>query len=122
MRSILIILAALVLSLIASAIVWRDLGDPSLPLTPAPTLRQRQFGGQLTSTWLDILDHPIPSDIKADAPLETTLQSICDDAGIDLFINHRSLESAGVARDAKVGVSLPAGTKRGDAIIAILQR
>jgi len=100
--------------------LWRDLRHPFVAtIPPAPTLRQRQFGMQITPKFAAALDQPLPSDFQTPRELEDAVRAITDRVSMSAFFNWRAIRPAGGKRDAPVSVSV-AGMKVGDAILAIL--
>ena len=120
-RTLSYLLAAVAVAAFASWMLWSDLiTAPKLaPISAAPTLRQRQFGMDLTPVEAKALEHRLPADWRTNEGLQSALRRIGDRENLNVFFNWRPLEAAGARRDTPVTVPV-AGMTVGDAIEKIL--
>lgn len=120
MRIGLLIVAGVACSLGVSYLLWRDmLYPPVAALPPAPTLRQRQFGMQLTPKEAAALEQTLPRDLQTPPTLRDAVRAAAAPLSPNVFFNWRAIEAASGKRDAPVKISL-AGMKVGDAVLTIL--
>jgi hypothetical protein len=120
LRNTLIILVAAAAGLGAAMFLWPSLLHPALAvLPPAPTVRQRQFGMRIRPAMADALERPLTTEIKP-GTFDDTLRAAAEQAGVDLFINWRAVERVGMTRQSRVTITVPAGKKFGDAVLAVL--
>src|SRR5690242_17714359 len=85
MRTLSYVLAALAAAVLASWLIWGDLVTrPKLaPVGAAPTLRQRQFGLDVTPAFARALEARLPDDARSDDGLEKTVRRIAERAGLE---------------------------------------
>jgi hypothetical protein len=121
MRSVLLILAAALLSGLSSYFIWRDLLKPGVPpLPPAPTMRQRQFGMYLKPQFAVQLERRLPADFVADpGGMEKTILAMGRATHVKIYFNWRAIQLAGGRRDGPVSAHV-AGMPLADALVAVV--
>src|SRR4051794_31387513 len=98
MRFALLILAAVLMSLGASWLIWRDRLTPTTltkHASPAPAALQRQYGSRISPDLATALERKLPPTFDTSGGFDTVTKRLRDATGVRIFVNWRSLERYG---------------------------
>src|SRR5687767_4014675 len=100
MRTKLLLFGVAVVGALVSWRIWGGLLGPTPlgPARPVPTARDANYGHNITAAELRQLAERLPTPLVFDGSFSKSLDGLRDKSRLNIFVNWRSLEKAGVTR------------------------
>jgi hypothetical protein len=116
-RQGMIILVTMTAAAGTAFLLWHQMLWPTPgALPPTVSVRQRQFGMQVTPAMIAALDRQLPNGFMTGKDLATTIDGFRHNTSLQIFVNWRAIEVAGVRRETPVPPRNFGGSTFGDAM------